>query len=337
MCQKYFGYFTSVFLYRPNYSLEILRNIIGYEHIQWYPSSIRLFQLMSLKSYKNEHSFELCHWAWSFKLSCKIPRRYDQPFSRKWRLKLLFLVVFRIFPNGNCHFRPWIWKTGCDVARLYVLQSYRSCTFCKRKTRGASQFWIELAAPFTIANNIEMNSDDRLPIIIFLTPVSCDGSKRLLRQRLLPSPCSLWRHKQTLVGVIRPLVGGKCQTFRRVTEQYRFYRYLCFHFIFCVRVFCILFCTNRMTISCQNCIHSNSTLIKKKVDLPTDFSQFTTRLAPPPPRPVHFIREKEGDLIQSYKKNPIPTENSKTKGQHSNATKHFDYTTIADRQDGQLE
>ena len=30
-------------------------------------------------------------------------------------------------------------------------------------------------------------------------------------------------------------------------------------------------------------------------------------------------------------KPPIPTENSKTKGQHTNATKNFDYTTIADR------
>ena len=42
-------------------------------------------------------------------------------------------------------------------------------------------------------------------------------------------------------------------------------------------------------------------------------------------------REKEGDLTQSYEKTPIPTENSKTKGQHTNATKNFDYTTIADR------
>ena len=31
------------------------------------------------------------------------------------------------------------------------------------------------------------------------------------------------------------------------------------------------------------------------------------------------------------KKNPIPTENSKSNGQHKNATKNFDYTTIADR------
>ena len=28
---------------------------------------------------------------------------------------------------------------------------------------------------------------------------------------------------------------------------------------------------------------------------------------------------------------PIPTENSKTKGQYTNAIKNFDYTTIADR------
>ena len=118
----------------------------------------QFFCILHLKCYKNEHSFEICHWAWSSKLSCKILRRYDQPFSRKWRLKLLFLVAFRIFPNGNCHFLPVVWKAGCDVARLYVLQSYRSCTFCKRKTRGETRFWIELAAPFTLAIHNNMNS-----------------------------------------------------------------------------------------------------------------------------------------------------------------------------------
>ena len=30
-------------------------------------------------------------------------------------------------------------------------------------------------------------------------------------------------------------------------------------------------------------------------------------------------------------KTPLPTENSKTNGQHKNATNNFDYTTIADR------
>ena len=202
-----------------------------------------------LKCYKNEHSFEICHLAWSSKLSCKLSRRYDLPFSRKWRLKMLFLVVFRIFPNWNCHFRPGLWKAGCDVVRLYVLQSYRSCTFCKRKTRGETQFWIELAGPRTLANNNKINSDDILPFIIFLTPVFCDGSNCLWRQRLLLSPCSLWRHKQTLIGVIWPLAGGKSRTFPRVIERYRFHRYLCFHCVFCVRVFCILFCTKRVIIS----------------------------------------------------------------------------------------
>ena len=184
-----------------------------------------------------QHSFGICHWAWSSKLSCKISRRYDQPFSRKWRLKLLFLVNFRIFPNWNCHFRFGQWKAGCDVVRLYVLQSYRSCIFCKPKTRGETQFWIELAAPYTLANNNEINSDETLPFIIFLTPISCDGSNRLWCQRLLLSPCSLWRHKQKLVGVIRPLAGGRCRTFRRVTEQYCVHQYICFHCMFCVRVF----------------------------------------------------------------------------------------------------
>ena len=79
-----------------------------------------------LKCYKIEHSFEICHWAWSSKLSCKILRRYDQPFLRKWRLKLLLLVVFRIFPNGNSHFCPGLWKVdvtlrGCTSCRVTVL------------------------------------------------------------------------------------------------------------------------------------------------------------------------------------------------------------------------
>ena len=164
-------------------------------------------------------------------------RRYDQPFSRKWRLKLLFLVIFWIFPNWNCHFLSGSWKAGCDVVRLYVLQSYRSCTFCKRKTRGETQCSIKLAAPWTLTNHNEINSDNTLPFIIFLIPVSCYGSNRLWRQRLLLSPCSLWRHKQMLIGIIRPLAGGKCRTFRRGFERYRFHRYLCFHFVFSVRVF----------------------------------------------------------------------------------------------------
>ena len=180
--------------------------------------------------------------------------------SRKNDVWSCFFGSFPDIPERKLSLPSLVMEGGCDVARLYVLQSYRSCTFCKRKTRGETQFWVELAAPYTLANNNEMNSDDRLPFFIFLTPISCDDSNRLWRQRLLSSPCSLWRHKQTLVGVILPLAGGKCRSFRRVTEQYRFNRDLFFHCIFCVRVFCILFCTTWVTISYRNCIHSNSTL-----------------------------------------------------------------------------
>ena len=146
-----------------------------------------------LKCYKNEHSFEICHCAWSSKLSCKISRRYDQPFSKNWRLKLLFLVVFRIFRNWHCLFRSLVWKAGCDVVRLYVLPSYRSCTFLKRKTGEETQFWIELAAPCTLANNNEINSDDTLPFIIFLTPhslprVPCAPRHSPLWTRISPLP-----------------------------------------------------------------------------------------------------------------------------------------------------
>ena len=198
-----------------------------------------------LKCYKNEHSFEICHWAWSSKLSCKISWRYDQPFSRKWRLKLLFLIVFRIFLNWNCHFRPGLWKARCDFVKLYVLQSYRSCTFCKHKTRGKTQFWIGLAAPCTLTNH------HTLPFIIFLTPVSCDGSNRLWRQRLLLLPCPLWCHKQMLFGVIRPLTGGKCRTFRTSLNDFVFIYISAFTAYFTFRFFVNCFLQTEWPYSTQ--------------------------------------------------------------------------------------
>ena len=42
-------------------------------------------------------------------------------------------------------------------------------------------------------------------------------------------------------------------------------------------------------------------------------------------------RKKKNIWLIPLTKNPIPTENSKTNGQHKNATKNVDYTTIADR------
>ena len=40
--------------------------------------------------------------------------------------------------------------------------------------------------------------------------------------------------------------------------------------------------------------------------------------------------KKKEIWLRPMTKTPIPTENSKTNGQHKNATKNFDYTTIAD-------
>ena len=106
--------------------------------------------------------------------------------------------------------------------------------------RDASHLWRSFSHNRTKINIQflnERNSDDTLPFIIFLTTVSCDCSNRLWRQRLLLSSRSLWRHKQKLFGIVRPLADGKCRTFLRVIEWYGFHRYLCFHCVFCVRVF----------------------------------------------------------------------------------------------------
>ena len=139
----------------------------------------------------------------------------------KMTFEVAIFGSFPDIPKLKLSLLSWLWKAGCDVVRLYVLQSYRSCTFCKHKTRGETQFWIELAR-YTLANHNEINSDDTLPFIIFLTPASCNGSNHLRRQRLLLSPCSLWRHKQTLFGIIRPLTGGKCQRFAESLNDFVF-------------------------------------------------------------------------------------------------------------------
>ena len=152
---------------------------------------------MTLKCYKKEHSFKICYLAWSPKLSCNILQRYNQSFSRKWRLNFAILVTFRIFPKWYCHFCSGLVEAGCDVISMYVLQSYESCAFCKRKTRGETQFLMELAAPYTLANHNKINSDDSLPFIIFFkTPFSCNGSNRPWCQRwLLPTmfPMTSWK------------------------------------------------------------------------------------------------------------------------------------------------
>ena len=44
------------------------------------------------------------------------------------------------------------------------------------------------------------------------------------------------------------------------------------------------------------------------------------------------VKEKKKEIwLSPMTKSPTPTENSKTEGQHTNATKNFDNTTIVDR------
>ena len=45
----------------------------------------------------------------------------------------------------------------------------------------------------------------------------------------------------------------------------------------------------------------------------------------------YLQREKEGYLTRSYDKNPYINRKFEINGQHKNATKNFDYTTIEDR------
>ena len=45
---------------------------------------------------------------------------------------------------------------------------------------------------------------------------------------------------------------------------------------------------------------------------------------------ILYEEKKKEIWLRPMTKTPIPTENSKTNGQHKNATKNFDYTTIAD-------
>ena len=71
----------------------------------------------------------------------------------KMTFEVAIFGSFPDIPERKLSLPSWVMEGGCDVARLYVLQSYHSCTFCKRKTRGETQNWIELAAAYTLANN----------------------------------------------------------------------------------------------------------------------------------------------------------------------------------------
>ena len=54
----------------------------------------------------------------------------------KMTFEVAIFGSFPDIPEQKLSLPSWVMEGGCDVAKLYVLQSYRSCTFCKRKTRG---------------------------------------------------------------------------------------------------------------------------------------------------------------------------------------------------------
>ena len=63
----------------------------------------------------------------------------------KMTFEVAFLgVIFRIFPNWNFHFRSRVWKAGCDVVSMYVLQSYRSCGFLSVTPEASCSFGLNL-------------------------------------------------------------------------------------------------------------------------------------------------------------------------------------------------
>ena len=148
-------------------------------------------------------------------------------------MTLLFSVIFGIFPNLNCHVHFGLWKAGSDVVIKYVLQSYHSCTFCKRKTRGEAVLDISCSSVY-ICKSLWNKFRRHITIYHLL-------NTRVLRW--LESPLA-----STLVAiamfpltsqttVIRPLAGGKCRTFRWIIARFCFHRYFCFHCVFCVRGF----------------------------------------------------------------------------------------------------
>ena len=69
---------------------------------------------------------------------------------------------------------------GCHYIYLWyiIFITYAVCV-------SIFMFLIELTHPYTIANRNEIHFVDTLPFIIFLTPVSCDGTNCFWRQRLL--------------------------------------------------------------------------------------------------------------------------------------------------------
>ena len=84
--------------------------------------------------------------------------------------KMMFEVV--IFGNLLDIPKLKLWVMGGRMRRCKAvhLAELSFCTFCKPKTRGETQFWIELAATCSLDNHNEVNSNYTLPFIILLSP-----------------------------------------------------------------------------------------------------------------------------------------------------------------------
>ena len=98
-----------------------------------------------------------------------------------------------------------------------------------------AQFSIELAAPYTLANNSELIPTTHCHLSSLKHP--------FFSMARIASSVNTWCYGHVpyevirKCGVIRQLAGGNCRTFRRVIQRYCFHRYLCFHCVFFIWFF----------------------------------------------------------------------------------------------------
>ena len=108
----------------------------------------------------------------------------------------------------------------------WVEVSLAELLFFKHKTRGKMQFWIELAAPYTLANHNKINSNNTLPFIIFFkTP--------FLRWLESPLASMLVATSHVPYDVIKRYSTSPCHW----TILFSSLSFICFNCVFCVRFF----------------------------------------------------------------------------------------------------
>ena len=176
--------------------------------------------------------------------------------SREMTFGVAIFGSFPDIPELKLSLPSWVMEGRMWRCKMYVLQSYHSCTFCKHKTRGETQFWIELAVPCTLANQNEINSD----IIIFLPPS--------LAMARIASGVNAWCYRHVFYDVINKrnsasfgrLPAENAERFVESLNDFVFIDISAFTAYFAFRFFVYCFFSNRVTISYINCIHSNNTL-----------------------------------------------------------------------------